>query len=240
MVERPGNGENYKCGLCCTQRKGRYYYRCDKCDFNLHKRCAEFPETISGFFAHPWHDLRLMPDTDKGSKYCDLCGESMVGFYCRCIPCNVDLHPHCTKNQQTIKAEMHPKHGLHLVPSADNECTACKSSKRQIWLYRCGECKVQYHIKCVGKIIRKEQVHKNSTESSVNKTSNLGRLSSLGRKVGDKVAVEISTITTDVLTKLVLQLVSFFFCLTVKSFQSKTLLFILFCFLGGILQRFWS
>ncbi|KAJ3705337.1 hypothetical protein LUZ61_009042 [Rhynchospora tenuis] len=222
----------YTCDLCETWGSG-LHYRCDACDFDLHEHCAEFPETIS-FFAHPWHDLHLKPDT--GYRICDLCREPVKGFYYRCIPCNFDVHPHCTKIQQIVRTELHPEHNLCLVPSL-NECSACKLFNGHIWLYRCGMCSVNLHIRCVGRILPMEHNNDNRTRSSNTNRSSTGIPSHFWREIGTEVVVAA---TADVLTQFVLQLLSFFFYFTVKTFQKNTLFLILFLFLGRMSQCFWS
>ncbi|KAJ4760711.1 protein kinase family protein [Rhynchospora pubera] len=161
----------YICDLCKTRGSG-LHYRCHACDFDLHEHCAEFPEKIS-FFAHPWHDLHLKPDA--GNLSCDLCMEPVKGFYYRCVPCNFDVHPHCTKIKQIVRTELHLEHSLCLLPSINNKCSACELFNGQFWLYRCGMCKVKLHIKCVGNIMPMEHSHDNITSSTNNNRSNHGR-----------------------------------------------------------------
>ncbi|KAJ4801370.1 cysteine/histidine-rich C1 domain protein [Rhynchospora pubera] len=161
----------YTCDLCRAWGSG-LHYRCDACDFDLHEHCAEFPETIS-FFAHPWHNLHLKRGT--GSRICDLCREPVEGFYYCCISCNFDVHPHCTKTQQIVRTKLHPEHSLCLVPSYNN-CCACGCFNGHIWLYRCGMCNIDLHIRCVGHIMSIEHNHDSGTSSNDNNRSSYGEV----------------------------------------------------------------
>nr|CAB3477467.1 unnamed protein product [Digitaria exilis] len=47
------------CDMCTEKIDASGGYSCHHllCDFDLHKECATYPETLSSFFVHPWHDL---------------------------------------------------------------------------------------------------------------------------------------------------------------------------------------
>ncbi|KAJ3692098.1 hypothetical protein LUZ60_012448 [Juncus effusus] len=140
------DGTNYACNMCDVVSSGRRYH-CDTCDFDLHECCANYPETLDSFFAHPWHTLYITADSE-GERYCDLCVDRVQGFYYSCILCGFDMHLHCSLLSQTVKTEFHPAHPLILVPSGpDKDCVACGESKG-IWSYTCGLCAVKLHVKC--------------------------------------------------------------------------------------------
>ncbi|KAJ4760713.1 Cysteine/Histidine-rich C1 domain family protein [Rhynchospora pubera] len=194
MTQSPSG--QYICDLCRFMGSG-LHYRCHACDFDLHEQCAKLPEKIS-FFAHPWHDLHLQPGTS--SRICDLCRDPVEGFYYRCITCNFDVHPHCTKTQQNVYTKMHPQHSLCLVPAL-NICSACQLFDGQIWLYRCGICNVNLHIRCLhGPVMPKNHHnHANSVSNNNNKNNHFWH------RVGTEVAAET---TASVLTNYLLQFLS--------------------------------
>ncbi|KAJ4732897.1 Cysteine/Histidine-rich C1 domain family protein, partial [Rhynchospora pubera] len=134
LVKTQSSSERFTCDLCRNRGTG-LHYQCRACRFDLHEKCAELPEKMS-FFAHPWHDLHLQP-AGSMSRICDLCMEPVQGFCYRCIPCNFDVHPECSKMQQTVYTNFHPQHTLCLVPTSNCKCNACNLINRHIWLYRC-------------------------------------------------------------------------------------------------------
>ncbi|XP_078153965.1 protein VACUOLELESS GAMETOPHYTES-like [Carex rostrata] len=166
--------DQFYCDLCNTQIKEGPRYRCHACNFDLHEDCAKLPEKIS-FFAHPWHNLHLGP-AGKTGRVCDLCMEVGTGFFYRCFSCSFDVHPHCTTTKQMVSTGLHPEHSLFLSPAGAiwNSCTACKETGESIWLYRCGMCNVNLHMKCLHGPI-KTKVSKANNSSSREGSSTVGR-----------------------------------------------------------------
>ena len=146
------------CDLCGEKIAGRGY-SCHRrrCGFDLHEECATYPEVLSSFFVHPWHDLTLSRADDGGGggddgeprTYCHVCREDVPAgaFLYRCAPCGFAMHPRCSRLPRAVRSELHPEHGLDAV-SGMGTCAAC-GKPCYVWVYRCGLCNVDLHIACL-------------------------------------------------------------------------------------------
>ncbi|RLM87183.1 hypothetical protein C2845_PM04G32330 [Panicum miliaceum] len=88
------DASTYPCAACERVVTGAGY-RCDECDFNIHKACFSLPGSISFAKHSREHDLTLT--RLKASRWCDVCKDtSHAGCYMYlCAPCNYDVHPRC-------------------------------------------------------------------------------------------------------------------------------------------------
>ncbi|OEL30846.1 hypothetical protein BAE44_0008135 [Dichanthelium oligosanthes] len=143
----------HSCDLCGEKLAGSGY-SCHRrlCGFDLHQECAMYPETLSSFFVHPWHDLTLSRTADDGgspARVCHVCRQDVPAgvFLYRCAPCGFDMHPRCSRLPQTVRSELHPEHSLAAVAGMGT-CAAC-GKPCYVWVYRCGPCNVDLHIDCL-------------------------------------------------------------------------------------------
>ncbi|RLM91933.1 hypothetical protein C2845_PM08G17410 [Panicum miliaceum] len=142
------------CDLCGETTAGSGY-SCHRrrCGFDLHQKCATYPEVLTSFFVHPWHDLTLSRAADGGDgdspQMCHVCREDVPdgAFLYRCAPCRFAMHPRCSRLPRTVRSELHPEHGLAAV-SGMGTCAAC-GKPCYVWVYRCGLCNVDLHIGCL-------------------------------------------------------------------------------------------
>ncbi|OVA01045.1 Protein kinase C-like [Macleaya cordata] len=124
-------------------------YKCEKCEFNLHKTCAVAPE----FITHPFYkkcEFKLHyrpPGTDM--RICDACGGDVLGFVYHCKKCGFDLHPCCANLPQVLDDG---KHNLYLSLKLSSSCHRC-GGKGPGWAYR-SECKsYNLHVSCVKEML---------------------------------------------------------------------------------------
>ncbi|CAO2176889.1 unnamed protein product [Urochloa humidicola] len=145
----------HSCNLCGEDIAGRGY-SCHhrRCFFDLHEECAAYPETLTSFFLHPWHDLTLSrASSGSGAAaggVCHVCREAVPdggGFLYRCAPCGFAMHPRCTRLPRSVRSEVHPAHALDAVAGMGT-CAAC-GEPCYVWVYRCGLCNVDLHIGCL-------------------------------------------------------------------------------------------
>ncbi|RLN31077.1 uncharacterized protein C2845_PM05G00810 [Panicum miliaceum] len=143
---------SHTCDICLSTLASCVGYRCNTCNFDIHRTCADYFKPTMTFFAHPWHTLHLSRIPRSGVGWvCDLCREKCPpgSLVYRCIGCMFDVHPLCTMLPQTIRSSLHPEHDLRLVPSWGHVCGACRTGL-PVWQYVCGgSCMVRFHIACV-------------------------------------------------------------------------------------------
>ncbi|KAI3931997.1 hypothetical protein MKW98_012407 [Papaver atlanticum] len=124
-------------------------YRCEKCDFDLHKNCAVGPQ----FITHPFYkkcefELHYRPPGTV-MRYCDACGSDVLGFVYHCKKCGFDLHPCCASLPQVLDDG---KHNLYLSVKISSSCHRC-GGKGSGWAYR-SECKnYNLHVSCVKQML---------------------------------------------------------------------------------------
>ncbi|CAL4955963.1 unnamed protein product [Urochloa decumbens] len=140
----------HSCDLCGETIAGSGY-SCHRrrCFFDLHEDCAAYPETLTSFFVHPWHDLTLSRAAATAGGVCHVCREAVPddGFLYRCAPCGFAMHPRCWRLPRAVRSELHPAHALAAVAGMGT-CAAC-GEPCHVWVYRCGLCNVDLHIGCL-------------------------------------------------------------------------------------------
>ncbi|KAL8500696.1 hypothetical protein ACS0TY_020325 [Phlomoides rotata] len=137
----------------CNLKPSGLIYSCTLCNFILHDKCFGMPKTISHPF-HKEHPFTLLPTPayDQGLFNCDACGENGDGFSYHCKPCGIDLHILCAATPLTLTTVHHP-HKLDLTfcspyDTKNFACDVCKLQGSDHWLYRCGPCGFDAHLKC--------------------------------------------------------------------------------------------
>ncbi|XP_047329737.1 uncharacterized protein LOC124933056 [Impatiens glandulifera] len=104
----------FKCDGCKELGIGPRY-RCDRCDYNLHKLCHEVVlqhsnSTTSTRIAHDhfpgdtFEFLPFPPHTPSG-RFCDACGKRVCGFVYHCKEKGWDLHPCCSNLETKIHVD---------------------------------------------------------------------------------------------------------------------------------------
>ena len=156
-----------KCVVCKEDRNQEYRYRCSRCDFNLHIRCADLPLTIESEV----HDHPLTRIWKLVKFTCDLCGkEGHVAPY-QCAPCNFWTHKGCASYLCRVKVIRH-KHPLDLIHSLEvhqSDSRFCQICVQKVdtnyGLYYCSRCDFVAHLDCaMDKENREELIDEDSTE----------------------------------------------------------------------------
>ncbi|KAK9016898.1 hypothetical protein V6N11_079391 [Hibiscus sabdariffa] len=148
-------GEHYYC-FWCEKRLSEVCWGCTECKFYLHSVCRDkIPRRLSHPF-HPGHPLRLryIPG------YCSACG-IIIGAFSPCYMCEVcdfRLDFDCAKLLPTQKLICH-KHLLtyfkFLGKSPEGQdfyCEACGKPCGGFNVYRCMQCHLSFHLRCVDKV----------------------------------------------------------------------------------------
>ncbi|MFS7991821.1 putative transcription factor interactor and regulator LIM family [Helianthus anomalus] len=75
----------------------RYHYKCNQCDYLLHKSCSKLPITLE-HASHPTHTLSLFQN--ESQQKCDVCECNILKKQLRyyCSPCTLNICLNCGKN----------------------------------------------------------------------------------------------------------------------------------------------
>ncbi|KAK2666006.1 hypothetical protein Ddye_004580 [Dipteronia dyeriana] len=139
-------------------------YRCDDCDFDLHKYCM-FNKQIAH---HEFYDNCIFnffdrPPGRKSSKRCCIaCGKPVKGFVYHCEEKGLDLHPCCRNLPRKLEVD---KVEFDLCDDGvlDKECLLCEKKKLEGsvsgvrgWSYvsKCEE--YRFHVSCATKMVVEE------------------------------------------------------------------------------------
>lgn len=122
-------------------------YVCNKCDFFLHKWCAELPENLQHPI-HPEHSLTLLSRQPNVNYGCATCDDGLDGFSYNCKTCYFNLHAMCASIPRTLRNEIH-EHSLILCKKQpySTKCASCKDDCRNI-VFECEICKIVLDFKC--------------------------------------------------------------------------------------------
>ncbi|XP_027080687.2 uncharacterized protein [Coffea arabica] len=137
------------CYGCQEQISDSTAYCCFRCDFFLHKRCAELPRQIRHPM-HSQHDLVLLrnPTYFSGGCSCNACGQGGWKYFTyHCSLCKFDLDVSCAiLDQREIKLDCHD-HPLREQRPATFYCNACREDVKDS-SYLCTVCPFWIHKKC--------------------------------------------------------------------------------------------
>ncbi|XP_027181723.1 uncharacterized protein LOC113780104 [Coffea eugenioides] len=135
------------CYGCQEQILDPAAYSCFRCDFFLHKRCAELPRQIT----HPMHFLHPLvllgrPAYSSGCCSCNACGQGHWKYFTyHCSLCEFDLDVSCAiLDQREIKLDCHDHPLIQLKRPATIYCN--KDVKDSSYL--CTICPFWIHKKC--------------------------------------------------------------------------------------------
>ncbi|KAM0020422.1 putative chromatin regulator PHD family [Helianthus debilis subsp. tardiflorus] len=119
----------------------RYYYKCNQCDYSLHKLCYELPITLE-HTSHLAHTLSLFQN--ESQQECHVCRyyiwNKQLCYYCSSCMLNICLN--CGKNEAHHHTIYHPSHRHPLIPiNRENSmmCDACGKHHQGIF-YQCITC----------------------------------------------------------------------------------------------------
>ncbi|XP_031479215.1 uncharacterized protein LOC116250028 [Nymphaea colorata] len=124
-------------------------YKCELCDFDLHKCCAVPSQSISHPFYPKCNFQFFTRPPGNGLRYCNACGKDVLGFVYHCRLCGFDLHPCCYNlphmlDDGDVKLYLHKK-----VSSACHRC----GRKGPSWSYRSACKKYHLHVSCVKEML---------------------------------------------------------------------------------------
>ncbi|CAL5425138.1 unnamed protein product [Camellia sinensis] len=138
----------------CRQPISGLSYGCTKCEFFLHKSCAELPREMTYHPAHPEHPLTLL---SKPPYYCtcDVCREHCDRFVYNCFRCKFDVDIRCasvvSNIQQRIELKCHPHQLIPLEKSTTFFCDAC-GEEHGGTSYLCTTCGFWVSQKCANSL----------------------------------------------------------------------------------------
>ncbi|XP_077228202.1 uncharacterized protein LOC143861156 [Tasmannia lanceolata] len=124
-------------------------YKCDACEFDLHKACALAPPTITHSFYNKCDFGFYYKTPGSAMRICNACRKDVLGFVYHCTRCGFDLHPCCANLPQTLNDG---EHNLYLCLKLSSSCHRC-GGKGLGWSYR-SDCKnYNLHVACVKELL---------------------------------------------------------------------------------------
>ncbi|KAK5813100.1 uncharacterized protein LOC108468421 [Gossypium arboreum] len=150
---------SYTCNACFKEGSG-FTYRCVKCDFDMHVKCAQRPtiqsqgdeEELIQHFTH-WHPLKLVPPNNHLEVGCAICNKlcfvnaSDTSAY-GCQDCNFFVHHSCMIDiPRQINHFFHRSCPLVLLTKKPYQCEGCDEASSGL-AFCCGKCKFQLDVKC--------------------------------------------------------------------------------------------
>ncbi|KAG9442531.1 hypothetical protein H6P81_018385 [Aristolochia fimbriata] len=152
-----GSFSNISAAPCagCKEALSGWVYLCKLCNngFCLHVSCSQMPQLIH-HPSHAIHPLSLLPTPAYSAGYfnCDACGRRGDGFSYHCGACDLDVHVLCAAMPLSLphRAHAHPLN-LEFIPPYHNKgfsCDLCGNLGSNHWLYRCGPCEFDAHLRC--------------------------------------------------------------------------------------------
>ncbi|PIA32876.1 hypothetical protein AQUCO_04300071v1 [Aquilegia coerulea] len=153
------NKTPYRCDGCKETGWG-LRFRCEGCNYDLHKDCALSSPSIS----HPFYRncrFKFHPRT-FADTYCNGCAKGILGFVYHCHGRGYNLHPCCANLPSVLQGEMVE---LHLHESISwSKCGKC--SRRNLrghvrgWSYRSTCKEYHFHVSCVKDLMKDLVVEK--------------------------------------------------------------------------------
>ncbi|KAI9157394.1 hypothetical protein LWI28_021869 [Acer negundo] len=152
----------YICDGCKETGVGESY-RCEECNFDLHKYCMFnkqnthhdfYGSCTFKFFDHP-----PRTPSNKCGRYCNSCGKTVKGFVYHCKDKDLDLHP-CCRNLPG-KLEIDKVEFALRDNELKKKCHWCKKKKLEGsdcggWSYVSKCEKYRYHVYCITEMMVEE------------------------------------------------------------------------------------
>ena len=159
-VDNP-NSERYICNGCEEYGSNGVRYRCEDCNYNLHKDCMfskpiTTHEIFEGFIFKFYEQPPLSEKfRERTQRFCNACGKHVKGFIYHCPEADLDLHPCCLN----LKKEFPIGHVKFHLGETKSKCKFCNQIDLldiQVWSYvsECGE--YNFHVSCIMKIMLDE------------------------------------------------------------------------------------
>ncbi|KAJ0491753.1 putative chromatin regulator PHD family [Helianthus annuus] len=121
----------------------RYYYKCDQCDYSLHKLCEKIPTKLQ-HASHSAHSLTLFLDESLGQ--CHICKSTprYKQLKYQCPRCMFNICLYCATGDIQYHTIYHPSHQHPLIPVCRQrqilaECDACGKEHKGVY-YECITC----------------------------------------------------------------------------------------------------
>lgn len=139
----------------CKEHGFGVAYRCEGCNYDLHKDCARYENTLH----HPFFKGRIFefmaapPGPDE--RVCDACGRDVNGFVYHCRNKGWDLHPCCAKLGKPLGITIGQEQVmLHLHDKVQSKCGRCglrgRAKKGEIgWSYVSTCKRFHFHVACI-------------------------------------------------------------------------------------------
>ncbi|KAJ0046322.1 hypothetical protein Pint_06302 [Pistacia integerrima] len=146
----------YTCDGCKEPGFGSRY-RCELCNFDLHKDCMfASPNTHHDFFRNSTLKFLFQPpencSCEEGRRYCDACGKPIKGFVYHDEKKGWDLHPCCRNLPSKLPVD---DVKFDLCDKVLSKCLWCNKKKREGtvsgvrgWTYVSKCKKHHFHVNC--------------------------------------------------------------------------------------------
>ncbi|KAL5712696.1 hypothetical protein ACHQM5_014841 [Ranunculus cassubicifolius] len=145
----------YKCNGCKEIGWG-LRYRCDECNYDLHKDCAFADMMKSDVSFYQNCTFRLHQRGFVGSC-CKACGNSTQGFVYYCPAKQCYLHPGCASLPPILQGE---KVELHLREYVTSRCMRCDGlnlwGQSRGWSYRSSCKNYNVHVSCMKYAVKRK------------------------------------------------------------------------------------
>lgn len=124
-------------------------YRCNVCDFDLHKVCALASSSISHSFYTKCEFRLYSRPPGQQPRVCDACRKIVRGFVYHCTRCGFDLHPCCANLPKCLDDG---ERNFYLCSKISSSCHCC-GGRGLGWAYQ-SECrKYSLHVACVKELL---------------------------------------------------------------------------------------
>ncbi|KAG6578702.1 Melanoma-associated antigen E1, partial [Cucurbita argyrosperma subsp. sororia] len=206
VLELKNYMEPYTCNGCKEKGFGPRY-RCEKCDFDLHKPCTyDRVESVSHEF-FPGSRFKFMRNPPKPCHpecrvRCDACRKSIEGFVFHCEEDDLDIHPCCYDLKTSYRFE-DVEFNLH--KKVEGKCIWCKRTSLEDggddngWSYmsECGDYHV--HVACVAEMVLEAlpRIQRSSGGNSIRSTTSAGGSIRRTTSTGGGSSIRSTTIAGD-------------------------------------------
>ncbi|KAL5710875.1 hypothetical protein ACHQM5_021386 [Ranunculus cassubicifolius] len=154
----------------CKERGWGTRYRCEECNYDLHKSCALVtPTMFHSFYQNCFFEFH---ENAKGQRYCNACGKDVLGFAYHCSETGYDLHPCCATLPRVLQGD---NVELHLCESLLTSCGKCRGKelfgKIKGWSYKSTGKGHHFHVSCVKEMVIEAEM--NNFTMEITKVPNL-------------------------------------------------------------------
>ncbi|KAJ4966738.1 hypothetical protein NE237_018587 [Protea cynaroides] len=126
-----------------------FSYKCEQCNFDLHKVCAVASPVITKLFYKKCEFRFYHRPPGTVMRICDACRNDVLGFVYHCDGCGFDLHPCCANLPRVLDDG---EHNFYLSLKLSSSCHHC-GGKGPGWSYR-SECRnYNLHVSCVKELL---------------------------------------------------------------------------------------